>query len=169
MKRRMEKGFTLVELMIVVAIIAILAAVAIPQMGNQIRKAKDSAALGSIGAIRTTVSVMMTDNGGVAPSNFGEVFNGITAANAQEGVAIASAIDTKTVKKFGYTAATTLAGINVGTGVTAATTYTTNGADYKATNGIHKISIALNTADGSIDIDQGGTNTDTKNKQWNKY
>jgi len=39
-KKNRKKGFTLVELMIVIAIIAILAAVAIPQYNNYKKKAK---------------------------------------------------------------------------------------------------------------------------------
>lgn len=45
MKKTNKKGFTLVELVIVIAVIAILAAVLIPVFANLISKAKDSAAL----------------------------------------------------------------------------------------------------------------------------
>lgn len=44
MKKKLKKGFTLVELVIVIAVIAILSAVLIPTFGNVIKNAKDSAA-----------------------------------------------------------------------------------------------------------------------------
>ena len=43
-KRNSKKGFTLVELVIVIAVIAILASVLIPTFGNIITKANESAA-----------------------------------------------------------------------------------------------------------------------------
>lgn len=45
MRKNNKKGFTIVELVIVIAVIAILAAVLIPTFGNMIKKANDSKAL----------------------------------------------------------------------------------------------------------------------------
>jgi prepilin-type N-terminal cleavage/methylation domain-containing protein len=42
MKKMNNKGFTLMEVLIVVAIIAVLIAIAIPVFGNQLEKAREA-------------------------------------------------------------------------------------------------------------------------------
>ena len=56
-----QKGFTLIELMIVVAIIGILAAIAIPQYQNYVTKAQVTRVIGETSSIRTLVDLCLTD------------------------------------------------------------------------------------------------------------
>jgi len=60
--RKAESGFTLVELMIVVAIIGILAAVAIPNYRNYQMKAKTTEAKVNLGAILSSQSTYAAEN-----------------------------------------------------------------------------------------------------------
>ena len=56
MKRSMQKGFTLIELMIVVAIIGILAAVALPAYQDYTKRAKVTEIILAASACRTTIT-----------------------------------------------------------------------------------------------------------------
>ncbi|WP_373686540.1 pilin [Acinetobacter sp. YH01009] len=57
----MQKGFTLIELMIVVAIIGILAAIAIPQYQNYIAKSQVSRVMSESGSLKTVVEACVND------------------------------------------------------------------------------------------------------------
>jgi type IV pilus assembly protein PilA len=66
MMKKAQAGFTLIELMIVVAIIGILAAVAIPAYSDYTSKAKASNALAAAGPYKTAVAMCAQEAGGVA-------------------------------------------------------------------------------------------------------
>lgn len=57
-----RKAFTLIELMIVVAIIGILAAIAIPKFAQLINKSKEGHTKGALATLRTAISVYYSDN-----------------------------------------------------------------------------------------------------------
>jgi type IV pilus assembly protein PilA len=61
MRMRKQKGFTLIELMIVVAIIGILAAIAIPQFASYRKRAHDSAAKSALKNLATTQEAYYAD------------------------------------------------------------------------------------------------------------
>lgn len=67
-------GFTLIELMIVVAILGLVAAIAIPKFGGMIVRSKEASIKGKLTAFRSAISIYYADNEGIVPGNFALVF-----------------------------------------------------------------------------------------------
>lgn len=65
-----QKGFTLIELMIVVAIIAILAAIALPAYSDYTKKSKVSEVVLAASAVRTAVAEYASSNNTLPPATW---------------------------------------------------------------------------------------------------
>ncbi len=81
MKKNNNKGFTLAELLIVVAIIAVLVAIAIPIFTNQLEKAREATDIANIRDVYAEIAVaMLTDDLGTDTTITATVGNGLTAS-----------------------------------------------------------------------------------------
>jgi len=105
-KKGKQKGFTLIELMIVVAIIGVLAAVAIPAYSDYTAKAKFTEAVLITGKMKTEVALAMQVNGSTTLTDYDAGFAGIPA---------------------NITATDTALGVNVTDGVVTVTWFTNDG------------------------------------------
>src|SRR5512145_1147768 len=89
--KSLQKGFTLIELMIVVAIIGILAAVALPAYQDYTIRAKMSEVILGMSACRTSITEVYQSGPAIAPGNDGW---GCEVLTASEQTKYVSAIHT---------------------------------------------------------------------------
>ena len=73
--RNIKKGFTLVELLIVIIIIAVLAAIAIPKFSNSSQRSKESSLRANLKLVRSAIDLFRADTGAYPAS-----FAGLTAS-----------------------------------------------------------------------------------------
>jgi prepilin-type N-terminal cleavage/methylation domain-containing protein len=69
MRKNTKQGFTLIELMIVVAIIGILAAIAIPRFAQMLEKSREGATKGNLAGLRSAISIYYSEREGTYPDD----------------------------------------------------------------------------------------------------
>jgi general secretion pathway protein G len=103
---RKQKGFTLIELVVVIMIIGILAAVAAPKLFKTSGSASDNAAKSSLSVVRDAIERYAADNGGTLPTAaqltdmtvMGKYLRGSTFPRVPVGPLASTAASNNTVK-----------------------------------------------------------------------
>lgn len=101
MKAQIQRGFTLIELMIVVAIIGILAAVAIPMYSDYTQRAQASTGVAALASFKQAVALCYQNEGSLTDCDAGtnriptaiadaDAVNGLDAAGVTDGIITAT-------------------------------------------------------------------------------
>ena len=114
----LEKGFTLIELMIVVAIIGILAAVAIPAYQNYIARSQVSEAVSLLGASKVPIAEYVSDK-----SSMPALTDAVTTTSGKYtgSIAVSPAAGTAIATNTAITLQATMASANVNAAITTGT------------------------------------------------
>ncbi|MGD8109916.1 pilin [Vibrio sp. TRT 17S01] len=99
---RKQKGFTLIELMIVVAIIGVLSAVAIPAYQNYVQKTEVASASATLRGLLTNIDMYQQENGGTFPNN-ANLVGGTATMNSLGSIALAAVGTSGGTATFSFT------------------------------------------------------------------
>ena len=78
---RAARGFTLIELVVVISILAILSGVLVPRVSNHLKSARDARRLTDIKAVRSAIEQYHADKGSYPPANANSAFGGWDVSN----------------------------------------------------------------------------------------
>lgn len=91
--RRSRKGFTLVELIVVIAILGVLAAIIVPTTLHFVNQGREEAANSDLSAVRTAVMPGLAEYNEYSPTNIKAILDAAGIANPQYGITITITAD----------------------------------------------------------------------------
>ena len=150
-----KRGFTLIELMIVVAIIGILAAIAIPKFSQLISKGNEANTKGNLGAIRSALSIYYGDMEGWYPI---DTLGGTTGSLTAAGKYMTSVPNAKYPQ---------VSGNNIGHADNSSVTATTSATTFADAGGWAYDNVQGDTNWGRILA--GCTHSDSRGNLWTSY